>query len=197
MASTRAIAAVSDAIVQLLESRFSPEDFNMSSLEFRVYLASDFANPMDAGVSVFLYRVYVNHTNRSPAGRVDSLGQPHLTLLPLDLYFLMTAWAKDASLQHTIAGWMMRVLEDTPILSSGLLNHRGIEIFRPDESVQLSVAELETETLFRIWEVIVNNAFQISIPYVVRNVKIESDQVRADGGPVQERLLDMRELVRR
>ncbi len=197
MASTRAIAAVSDAIVQLLESRFSPEDFNMSSLEFRVYLASDFANPMDAGVSVFLYRVYVNHTNRSPAGRVDSLGQPHLTLLPLDLYFLMTAWAKDASLQHTIAGWMMRVLEDTPILSSGLLNHRGIEVFRPDESVQLSVAELETETLFRIWEVIVNNAFQISIPYVVRNVKIESDQVRADGGPVQERLLDMRELVRR
>lgn len=197
MASTRAIAAVSDAIVQLLESRFSPEDFNMSSLEFRVYLASDFANPMDAGVSVFLYRVYVNHTNRSPAGRVDSLGQPRLTLLPLDLYFLMTAWAKDASLQHTIAGWMMRVLEDTPILSSGLLNHRGIEIFRPDESVQLSVAELETETLFRIWEVIVNNAFQISIPYVVRNVKIESDQTRADGGPVQERLLDMRELVRR
>jgi hypothetical protein len=197
MASVRAIAAVSDAIVQLLQSRYSPDDFDGSTLEFKVYLASDFANPMDAGVSVFLYRVYVNHTNRSPAGRVDALGQPQLPLLPLDLYFLLTAWAKDASLQHTIAGWMMRVLEDTPSLPAGLLNHRGVEIFQPDESTQLSVAELETETLFRIWEVIVNNAYQISVPYVARNVKIESELTVATGEPVQERLLDVRELVRR
>jgi hypothetical protein len=192
----RAVAAVSDAIVQLLQSRYSPEDLDMASLEFKVYLASDFANPMDAGVSVFLYRVYVNHTNRSPSGRVDALGRPQLPLLPLDLYFLLTAWAKDASLQHTIAGWMMRVLEDTPSLPAGLLNHRGVDIFQPDESVQLSVAELETETLFRIWEVIVNNAYQISVPYVVRNVKIESELTVATGEPVQERLLDIRELVR-
>jgi hypothetical protein len=196
MASVRAVAAVSDAIVQLLQSRYSPEDLDMASLEFKVYLASDFANPMDAGVSVFLYRVYVNHTNRSPSGRVDALGRPQLPLLPLDLYFLLTAWAKDASLQHTIAGWMMRVLEDTPSLPAGLLNHRGVDIFQPDESVQLSVAELETETLFRIWEVIVNNAYQISVPYVVRNVKIESELTVATGEPVQERLLDIRELVR-
>ena len=116
--------------------------------------------------------------------------------LPLDLYYLLTAWAKDASLQHTIAGWMMRVLEDTPSLPAGLLNHRGVQIFQPEETVQLAVAELETETLFRIWEVIVNNAYQISVPYIARNVKIESDLTTSDGSPVQERLLDYRELVR-
>ena len=196
MASVRAVGAVSDAIVQLLESRYSPELFGLSSLEFSVYLASDFANPMDAGVSVFLYRVYVNHNNRTPPGRTDVTGRHFRPQLPLDLYYLLTAWAKDASLQHTIAGWMMRVLEDTPSLPAGLLNHRGVQIFQPEETVQLSVAELETETLFRIWEVIVNNAYQISVPYIARNVKIESDLASSDGGPVQERLLDYRELVR-
>lgn len=196
MASVRAIGAVSDAIVQLLESRYSPGLFGDSSLEFNVYLASDFANPMDAGVSVFLYRVYVNHNNRTPAGRTDVTGRHFRPQLPLDLYYLLTAWAKDASLQHTIAGWMMRVLEDTPSLPAGLLNHRGVQIFQPEETVQLTVAELETETLFRIWEVIVNNAYQISVPYIARNVKIESDLASSDGSPVQERLLDYRELVR-
>ena len=196
MATPRAIAAVSDAIAHLLQSRFSPQDFSNNSLEFKVYLASDFATPMEAGVSVFLYRTYVNHNNRSPAGRVDANGNRFKPMLPLDLYFLLTAWAKDASLQHTIAGWMMRVLEDMPSLPAGLLNYRGVEIFQPQESVEIAVAELETETLFRIWEVIVNNAYQISVPYVARNVKIESDLERLEAAPVQERSLDMREVVR-
>jgi hypothetical protein len=196
MATHHAITAVSDALVQVLESRFSPQDFNNNILEFKVYLASDFAAPMEAGVSIFLYRIFVNHGHRNPSGRIDSTGRRYRPQLPLDLYFLLTAWAKDASLQHTIAGWMMRVLEDMPSLPAGLLNHRGIEIFQPDETVELATAELETETLFRIWEVIVNNAYQISIPYVARNVKIESDVSSGFGEPVQQREFDARELVR-
>jgi hypothetical protein len=196
MATHQAISAVSDALAHLLESRYSPEDFNLNALEFKVYLASDFATPMDAGVSVFLYRVFVNHHNRNPAGQVDIMGRRFRPMLPLDLYFLLTAWAKDASLQHTIAAWMMRVLEDHPSLPAGLLNHRGVEIFHPDETVELAAAELETETLFRIWEVIVNNAYQISIPYIARNVKVESATWTEEHGPVQERVFDGRRLVR-
>jgi hypothetical protein len=168
----------------------------MNALEFKVYLASDFATPMDAGVSIFLYRIYVNHNHRSPSSRTDVTGRRYRPLLPLDLYFLLTAWAKDATLQHTIAAWMMRVLEDMPSLPAGLLNHGGIDIFQPDETVELTAAELETETLFRIWEVIVNNAYQISVPYVARNVKVESDVTLSTGEPVQERIVDYGRLVR-
>ena len=108
----------------------------------------------------------------------------------------LTAWAKDSSLQHTIAGWMMRILEDTPSLPSGLLNHRGVAVFQPDETVELSVAELETETLFRIWEVIGSNSYQVSVPYVARNVRVESDVTLSTGEPVQERIVDYGRLVR-
>ena len=195
MATHQAISAVSDSIAHLLESRYSPDDFNLNTLEFKVYLASDFATPMDAGVSVFLYRVFVNHNNRNPPGRADATGRRFRPKLPLDLYFLLTAWAKDASLQHTIAAWMMRVLEDYPTLPAGLLNHRGVQVFRPEETVDLAAAELETETLFRIWEVIVNNAYQISVPYIARNVKIESPTWTEEHPPIQERDLDMRQLV--
>ena len=110
MASYRAVAAVTEAVVYLLESQYTPAKFDGNQLEFKVYLAKDFEQPMDAGVSLFLYRIYANDTHRTPKGRIAPNGERHRTQLPLDMHFLLTAWGKDASLQHTIAGWMMRVL---------------------------------------------------------------------------------------
>lgn len=196
MATFRAVSAVSDTIIHLLASRYSPEEFNMNSLEFDVYLASDFATPMDAGVSVFLYRIYANAVQRTPPGRIGPDGRRLRSPIPLDLHFLVTAWAKQASLQHSIAGWMMRVLENTPSLPAGLLNHGGLQIFQPDETVELALAEIDTEALFRIWEVIGSNTYQISVPYVARNVKIDSDQTLITGDPVQERVFEYHRQVR-
>jgi|HigsolmetaAR202D_1030399.scaffolds.fasta_scaffold09080_1 hypothetical protein len=196
MATFRAVSAVSDSIIHILASRYNSEDFNLNPLEFRVYMASDFATPMEAGVSVFLYRIYVNTVQRTPPGRIGPDGRRFRSPLPLDLHFLITAWGRDASLQHSIAGWMMRVLEDTPSLPAGLLNHGGLDIFAPDETVELAVAEIDTETLFRIWEVIGSNSYQISVPYIARGVRIESDRQIESAGPVQERIFDYQRLGR-
>lgn len=196
MASYRAIAAVSNAIIHLLQSRYVPADFDNALLEFQVYTAQDFARPMEAGISLLLYRIYPNQHNRTPPGRQMPDGRRQRNMLPVDLHFLLTAWARDASLQHTLAGWMMRLLEDTPSLPPGLLNARYPATFGEEESVEVGITELTTEELFRIWEVIVNNAYQISVPYVARNVCIETFQDYGTGEPVQERVLDAQKLVR-
>jgi hypothetical protein len=195
MASYRAIAAVSDAVIQLLESHYDPTDFDGNQLEFKVYLAQDFTQPMNAGVSVLLYRIFTNGAHRTPAGRLGPNGARQRSQLPLDLHLLLTAWAKDASLQHTIAGWMMRVLEDIPSFPAGLLNRRYGNVFHADETVEIGLAELSTEELFRIWEVIVNNAYQISVPYVARVVRIESQLSSGDGVAIQERTFDYAKLL--
>ena len=67
-------------------------------------------------------------------------------------------------------------------------------VFHPDETVEVSLTQLTTEELFRIWEVIGNNAYQISVPYVARYVKIESEHLLAEGEAIQERMLDIWEL---
>jgi hypothetical protein len=195
MAIYRAISAVSEAIIHLLESQYSPQDFDGNQLEFRVYLAKDFASPMKSGVSLFLYRIYANGTYRTPSGRIGPDGRRGRTQLPLDLHFLLTAWAQDASLQHTIAGWMMRILEDWPSLSPGQLNQKVPNAFHPEETVEIALAELGTEELFRIWEVIVHHAYQISVPYVARIVKLESELTLSAGQPVQVRTFDFGELA--
>jgi hypothetical protein len=192
MADYRAIAAVSEAVIGLLQARFreAPQYFN-NELEFKIYLAKDFSQPMSAGVSLFLFRIYPNGVIRSPRGRPGPEGQQYRNQLPLDLHFILTAWAQDPSLQHLIAGWMMRMIEDTPTLPPGLLNQKYPELFGADEGVVVTPGELSTEELLRMWEVLVSNAYQVSVPYTARSVKIDSSLTIDSGRPIQERTFDL------
>lgn len=187
MATHRAVDAVCQAVVDLLRDAYDPAAFNQD-LEFRVYSSASFAQPMAAGVSLFLYRVFINGSHRIPGGRMTPDGTRTQTQLPLDLHFLLTPWGKDASTQNAIAGWMMRALEDLPVLPSGLLNRRIPGVFRPDETVELIIGELATEDLFHLWELIGNNSYRLSVPYLARNVRIESELTVEEHPPVQERV---------
>jgi hypothetical protein len=195
MADYQAIEATCETIIHLLRSNFRAEDFNNTDLQFAVYLYDDFAHPMDTGVSLFLYRIFINGSHRIPSGRVGPFGQRFSTKLPLDFHFILTVWAKRSSMQHRIAGWLMRVMEDTPILPHGLLNAKAEGVFQPDETVEISPAEFRTEDMFRLWEILAPNKYYLSIPYQARNVQIESSQRLSEGDPIQTRMFDYRKLT--
>ncbi len=189
MADYRAISSVCDAVIRLLRSHYRRDDFG-TDLEFKVYVLRDFLQPMSAGVSLFLYRAVVNGNQRLPTVQVGANGMRAKTMLPLDLHFLLTVWGQDPSLQHTIAGWMMRTLEDNPVLPSGLLNEATADVFHPDETVDIVLMELPNEDLLRIWETVAENAYHLSVPYLARNVRIESRLAPVASGPVQTRQFD-------
>jgi hypothetical protein len=186
MADFRAITTLCDAVIQLLKTSYLPEDFGGTRLDFQVGLPRD-AKPFASGVSLCPYRIYPNGSNRIPAGRVNPDGSRQKTKLPIDLHLLLTAWGKDSSLQLTIAGWMMRIMEDTPIFPANLLNPADQEVFRPDEEVEINIVDLINDDLFRIWEKLTTVQYQISVPYVARNIRIESGRKVTEAGVVTER----------
>ncbi len=189
MADTRAIHGVTEAVVQLLRTSYSPAAFD-NELEFRVFNARDFAAPLSNGVSLFLFRVYGFGQQRTPPGRLAPDGGRLQSELPLELHFLLTFWGGEPSLQHSVAGWAMRTLEDTPVIPSAVLNSVAPGIFRDDETVQIALAELATEDLFRIWDVLDVDIYELSVPYLARVVAIESEHVQpTSGGLVQDRSL--------
>ncbi len=190
MADYRAIAGVCEAVVGLLRTSCSADDFN-NELEFKLFTSKDFAeNTIANGASLFMYRIFCNGAHRIPAGRIGLDGRRLDTKLPLELHFLLTVWAKDASLQYALAGWIMRVLEDTPVLPAGVLNSALPNVFHPDETVEIGLADLRTEDLFRIWDVLGLNVYQLSIPYMARVVHIDSTQRLREFGAVQEREIE-------
>lgn len=196
MATYAAIAATCEAVARLLRSNFDPADFGGANLDFEVYVEDDFNKHMDEGVSVFLYRIYHNGNNRTPPGRVLPDGSRQATKLPLDLHFMLTAWAKTASLQHEIAGWMMRVMEDNTIIPASVLNTYKPDVFHSDEAVEIALTELSVYDMFHIWQVVINQDYQLSVPYQARMVEIEAPFAKAPLGlPVQQRVTDLREIV--
>ena len=195
MASYKAIAATCEAIMRLLRSSYDPALFNGANLDFQVYVAEDFTKPMEEGISLFLYRIYHNGNNRLPSGRVLSNGRRQTPQLPIDLHFLLTAWAQKASLQHEIAGWMMRVMEDNASLPASILNTYQSDVFHADEGVEIGLTELSVEDMFHVWEVMIRHVYQLSVPYQARMLEIESGVLSSTSGLVQERVSDMRQVV--
>lgn len=195
MATTSAISATTESVIRLLRSSYNPADFNNATLNFQVYVANDFLKPMDEGVSLLLYRIYHDGTNRNPPGRLQPDGERSKTKLPLELHFMLTSWAKQASLQHEIAGWMMRTLEDNPVLYPSLLNSYKPGVFYPEETVEIALAQLSVEDMFNIWDVIIHHDYQLSVPYVARVVELESTLPEASGIAIQQRVADFREPV--
>jgi Pvc16 N-terminal domain len=195
MATTSAISATTESVIRLLRSAYDPAAFNNAQLDFQVYVANDFLTPMDEGVSLLLYRIYHDGSPRTPPGRLQPDGQRGRTKLPLELHFMLTAWAKQAALQHEIAGWLMRTMEDNPILYPSLLNSYKPDVFYPDETVAVSLAQLSVEDMFDIWEVMIRHVYQLSVPYVARVVELESTLPLAQGVPVSQRVVNFRQPV--
>jgi len=119
-------------------------------------------------LSIFLYRVDFNKTMRaawSGVGTYDGRGR-----LPLDLHYLLTAWADNAEYEHLILGRAMQCLETTPVLSGPLLLSSGG--WAANESVQLALEDIPTEALMRTFDSLPVK-YRLSVPYVARVVRID------------------------
>jgi hypothetical protein len=194
MAHHTAIAATSQAILTLLD-RAAPGGGLPRMPEFKHYRSDDLQNPLPQGptirVTLYLHRVTVSQARMVTAPRVDPDGRRYLPSIPLDLHYLVTAWANDALIQQQVLGWAIRVLEDTPTIPPGLLNAHspGDDVFRPTETVELLWQSLGVQELSDIWEV-ANQNRQPSAAYLARMVEIESRVPIEEHEPVQTRELD-------
>jgi hypothetical protein len=179
MADYRAVSVVCEAVLRQLRLSYKPELFNQQRLEFKVCLASDLISrgrTIRAGVTLFLYHVSPNAARRNAPPPRAGDGRLEPPALQLDLRFLLTAWAREANTQQAILGWVMRRMEDQPILPAAVLNNIAPPSFQPEETVEILLDELSSLDLIRIWEKSVRSPYQLSIPYIARNIAIATFQ---------------------
>jgi hypothetical protein len=186
LANHQSIGSTAEAVTRLLEQSWQPTLLGGIEPQFEVYHGKDFSNPMTTGISVFVYQVGVDPVQRTLPPALPH----HRPPLPVRISLLLTAWAQDASTEHYLLGWAMRAIADNPVLSAGFLNAASPDVFRPEETVELAPAELTNDEVFQLWQVL-PSSLQLSVPYLARVIRIESDLLDTDAGPVQERDLVM------
>src|SRR6266513_6470210 len=96
MASFQAIAVTGNTIRNLLAEASPRQVF--PGAEFQLFRTANLVSPSftDLGVSIYLYRVAYNATRRNRPPRTLLNGERFKPSVPLDLHFLLTAWAKTA-----------------------------------------------------------------------------------------------------
>lgn len=124
-------------------------------------------------VSLYTYRVDFNKATRagwSAVGSVD--GRAHL---PLDVHFLLTAWASNAEYELRLLGRAMQCLETHPILTGPLL--APATDWAPGESVQVVMEEVSTEAVMRTYDSLPHD-YKLSVPYIARVVRLDGRRAR-------------------
>lgn len=130
---------------------------------------SGFQNPGNPVVSVFLHRVAVNAERRNAPRRRLPDGTTSRPLLPLELSFMVTPWARSTADEYTMAGLIMRTFYDRAELGPGDLQG---DAWEAGDSVQLVLESLPLEDHYRIWDT-VGLPYRLSFTYVARVVGIE------------------------
>jgi uncharacterized protein DUF4255 len=194
MATSAAIGATSDAILTLLQRAAKDEpDWTALNLNVRHFQSADLQTGLTANMpltlSVFLYRVALSAGLRNvPVHYVNS--EPLRPALPVDLFYLVTAWASEATMQQKLLGWAIRTIEDMATLPSNVLNEGGWSgVFAPAEAVELVWHVLTMQEEYDLWQVAQTHQ-QPSASYVARTVALESTLTTPLGPAVQVRELD-------
>ncbi len=187
MATSQAIAAAGQAILGLLADACPKPEF--SAARFELYQLGNFGNPMEEGISLYLYRLAVSTARRNLPPTVGPNGERFRPPIPLDLHYVVTAWAQTAVKQQRLLGWAIRMLEDVPILPAGLLNNYGPEpnIFKPSETVEVILESLTLQDFNNLWSPSKTNPPSLSVGYIVRMIAIESTMSLSELAAVQTR----------
>lgn len=197
MANYRAIAATSTALRGLIRDRYPRDEFG-TGLDVLLYQTRDFESPMLDGFSIYLYRVGVNGNVRNLTLRRSPDGRKFRPSLPLDLHYMITPWAQDIERQHRMLGWVMRLMEDTGMMSSGHLNHYLSEpdgkTFGSNEGIEIICDPLPLSDYLTLWDRL-RPRLPASATYALRMVLIDSEVPLTDGGLVQTRIMEMGEVT--
>jgi len=140
-------------------------------------------DPLKPNITIFLYRIAVNSQMRNEPRRIRPDGTVIRQPLPLELSFLITAWAKDTRDELKIIGRILQVLYDKAELGAADLVGSSWET---DDTVQLVLESLPLEDHYRIWDA--NEVpYRLSLTYLARVIGISPLETTAPAPVVDAR----------
>jgi len=166
MASDAVVRDMSDTVTALLKAGVPPL---VNANDILLSTPDDFqAVPNQPTLTIFLYRITVNPEMRNGPRRVLADGRTTRPLLPIDLHYMITAWARDTRGELAIMGRVLQVLHDRAELGPADLQGASWE---RDDTVQLLLESLPIEDHYRVWDT-TDVSYRLSLTYVARVIGV-------------------------
>lgn len=196
MADYHAIGVVSETLRMLLKQSCPSTDFPGADVDILRFDQFRDAEPaVTKGITLSLYRISVSQVQRNLVRQFEPTG-PHLPPLPLDLHYLVsTWWEENTRKQQELMAWCMRTLEDITTLNSSMLNYLGgsglaTNSFDAHETLEIVYNPLSITDMQSLLDLL-KPQIQLSVPYIVRVVMIDSPITLTEAAEVQTRVFEM------
>ena len=199
MSNALAIAAVTITLRHLLQQRFDAESSGRITVTTRpLDKVGDHTVSSGDQVNLFLYDTQINAAWRNM--NIPSQVKPGETgqqLLPLNLYYLLTAYAQNDDFpeptSHRLLGVAMSVFNDHPIITSADITAAlpttdppEYDLDQQEEQVRIAYQPLSVEEVFNLWSTF-QAPYRVSVGYEVSVVLIESRQPAKTPLPIIKR----------
>lgn len=129
-------------------------------------------SPANPTITIFLYRIAINSEMRNGPKRTLPDGRITRPLLPIELYYLITPWARRTSDEYRIVGRVLQVLYDNGELGPSQLQGTS---WQTGDSVQVVLESLPIDDHYRIWDSS-SLPYRLSLTYMVRVIGIEPSE---------------------
>jgi Pvc16 N-terminal domain len=182
MSTPLVIAAVTATLKSLLENQLA-EHAPAMNLSDRITVTAKAPdqvflprNPETPHLNLFLFNVCPNAQRLSPS-RPAPDGSRAKPQLPLDLYYLMTAYGGKEYEAEILLGYAMRILEDTPVLAPDLIHRASSHLASGPEKqaspVELALHPLSIAELTGLWSAF-NANYRPSVAYCAAGLLVDS-----------------------
>jgi hypothetical protein len=176
MAGVDAIRDVTDTLIYLLRAGIPAAVVDPTRITVRI--PDEFEplrHPVQPNITVFLYRISVNPQMRNGPRRLLPDGSSTRPLLPLELNYLVTAWAPDARDELRIIGRILQILYDRGELGAADLQGTSWE---NGDTAQVILESLPLEDHYRIWDA-GEVPYRLSLTYLVRIIEMSPSEAIA------------------
>jgi hypothetical protein len=170
MATAQVVRDMGETIRSLLLAGVRPAIPNLTVELATADSFAGFQSPQDPVISVFLHRISLHPERRNAPPRRLPDGSMQRPLLPLELSFMITPWARRTSDEYLLIGLVLQTLYERAEVGPGRLQGNAWD---PGDSVQLVLESLSTEDHYRVWDT-VSLPYRLSLTYLARVIGIES-----------------------
>lgn len=169
MATARVIRDVGETLRSIVYAGVQPSVPNVTVSLATPDEFGGLQSPQDPVISIFLHRIAVHPEMRNAPPRRLPNGAVTRPLLPLEISFMITPWARQTSDEFMLAGLILQTLYEQSEIGPGWLQGPSWEA---GDSIQLVLESLDSEDHYRVWDT-VNMPYRLSLTYLARVVGIE------------------------